>query len=282
MNKGKLYVPKGSKLYVAAVILAFVSVLIRPIVELIFFGTTVENIFEQIAGSYYLGYVKAVTELCIPVGLILARKDIRFAAMGNTAILVFVLIGIFDTIVQIGLADSNSAGYAFLAMFAIIPYMFATILLPNGVPLLYIMCGSRSKTTFTVLTSVCMFLYSMTNSGYAPISSYFAILGHSHSYIIPFVLMPVISLLTITSAYICFGLSLRNREVVPTASYPPYPYQPYPFNPQYPVQYPQYYQPYSPQYQQPMVYAQPVQQPVPMQNNAQDMAQSTEQNNDQN
>lgn len=275
MNKGKLYVPKGSKLYVAAVILAFAYVIIRIVVNIIDNGY-LESTFLSINNHYYLGFIQATAEMCIPLGFILARKNIKFAAIGNIALFVFIAVHTFDIVAL----DSIGASAILLVVF---PYILILPFVISGAPIIYILAGSKNKVAFTTITNISIFLYASLNLMLST-THFSSSLVNDPIHVITHVVGPLFTLFSIIGAYLCLGLSLQNEALPPEQLKPIFaaPYQPYPFNPQYPVQYPQYYQPYSPQYQQPMVYAQPVQQPVPMQNNAQDMAQSTEQSNDQN
>ncbi len=205
MNQGKLYVPKRSKLYITAVILAFAYVLVRIITSLACFGSIPSFMFTYVSTSPYLGYIQLLFELCIPIGFILSRKDIRFASLGNIAILIFVLVCILNTIILSCTSDSGYALNHIILLLIPIPIVF--IIFPLHIAsYLYIFISARSKIAFTIITTLSATLYSLGNYYYTLKYS----LGITYISQLTNLISPIISTFLIFAAYISFNSSLQK------------------------------------------------------------------------
>ncbi len=262
MNKGKLYVPKGSKLYVAAIILAIIYVILKA-VKAYLTGGIYEYSIMMSSETPYLSYIMLVAELCIPLGFLLSRKSLKFAALGNLAILIFTLVlGIEASRSLYSQLHSPGGGWLILLGPFFVLIIIVLPLMPSGISTLVLMFSSRSQMAFTIVPSLCMFFYALGNSNILFSSGEYKIIANmgEAAYMLLGIITPITTVLTLTSAYICLGLSLKN-EVLPIEQQTNMQYPFYPMQPQYPQ-----YQQYPPQYQ-PMVYGQPapMQQAQPVQ-----------------
>lgn len=218
MNKGKLYVPKGSKLYVAAVILAFAYVVGRAVISFVATDTYIQG-FNY---SFYVGIIMLVAELCIPIGFILAQKNLKLTVIGNIALIVYLIINLIDAsyILLHGIdgADNN------LGWLLIAPLLAAVVIAKNIVPLIcntisfiFILISSRNRLVFTLITSLSMFFYTLTTSflflshRYLMLEDY---INQTNTHLL-FISFYIGSVLLLTAAYICFSLSLKNEELPP-------------------------------------------------------------------